>query len=54
MTLYETLDIKKNATKEQIKKAYRQKAQEAHPDRGGNPEDFHRISTAYTVQLYRR
>jgi len=51
MTLYETLDIDKKATKEQIKKAYRKKAQEAHPDRGGNPEDFHFISIAYTTLM---
>ena len=51
MDLYEALNINKSATKEQIKKAYRWKAKGAHPDRGGNAEDFHRISTAYTVLM---
>ena len=51
MGLYEALNINKSATKEQIKKAYRKKAQKAHPDAGGNAEDFHLISTAYTVLM---
>ena len=51
MTLYETLDIDKKATKEQIKKAYRKKAQKAHPDAGGNAEEFHSISIAYTTLI---
>ena len=51
MDLYEALNINKTATKEQIKKAYRKKAQKAHPDRGGKPEEFHKLSVAYTVLM---
>jgi DnaJ homolog subfamily A member 2 len=35
--------VTKDATTEQIKKAYRKKALKEHPDRGGDPERFHRI-----------
>jgi len=51
MILYEYLGLDKTATKEQIKKAYRKKAQKAHPDRGGKPEEFHKLSVAYTVLM---
>jgi curved DNA-binding protein CbpA len=37
---YRLLDIPFNATEEQIKKAYRKKAKEYHPDTGGNKETF--------------
>lgn len=48
---YDTLGIQRGATPEEIKKAYRKKALQAHPDR--NPDDpkaaeeFKRISEAY-------
>lgn len=51
---YESLDISRDADESEIKKAYRQKAKELHPDR--NPEnrakaeeDFKRIAEAYEV-----
>lgn len=43
---YELLEVPKDATTEQIKKAFRKKALKEHPDRGGNPERFHRIKEA--------
>lgn len=43
---YQLLEVTKDATTEQIKKAYRKKALKEHPDRGGDPERFHRIKQA--------
>lgn len=37
--LYETLGVEKDATMDQIRKAYRKKAMKAHPDKGGDPEE---------------
>jgi len=50
-TLYTWLDIPEDATKDQIKRAYRAKAMECHPDRGGDPEVFSKISEAHTVLM---
>jgi len=48
MDYYSILGVPKNATPEQIKKAYRQKAKEYHPDKpNGNAEQFKRINEAY-------
>lgn len=49
MSHYETLGISKNASTDEIKKAYRKLAVQHHPDKGGNEEDFKRISNAYEV-----
>ena len=49
---YEVLDVAKSATPEEIKKAYRKKALEWHPDRNKSPEaevKFKEINKAYEV-----
>lgn len=48
-TLYEDLDVTPESTPEEIKKAYRKKARESHPDQGGDPEEFKKISKAYEI-----
>jgi DnaJ family protein A protein 2 len=35
---YDLCGVEKDATTEQIKKAFRKKALRAHPDKGGDPE----------------
>lgn len=44
---YDILGVADDATTAQIKTAYRQKARVAHPDRGGDPDHFRVIQTAY-------
>lgn len=46
---YKILGISKNATDEEIKKAYRKLALKYHPDRGGDTEKFKEINEAYQV-----
>ena len=50
-TLYTWLEIPEDATKEQIKRSYRTLAKQHHPDRGGDPELFSKISEAHTVLM---
>lgn len=48
MNPYRTLGVKKNATEEEIKEAYRTLAKQHHPDvEGGNEEKFKQINEAY-------
>jgi curved DNA-binding protein len=49
MDYYSTLGIGKNATDDDIKKAYRKLAMKHHPDRGGDEATFKRISEAYDI-----
>ena len=48
-THYQVLDVQPTATKEEIKKAYRQLVKPHHPDKGGNPLMFLRLTEAYEV-----
>lgn len=46
---YKTLGVSKNATADEIKKAYRKLARENHPDAGGDEEKFKDVNEAYEV-----
>jgi DnaJ-class molecular chaperone len=47
--LYDELGIAKNASIDEIKKAYRRAAMQHHPDKGGDEKKFKAISNAYEV-----
>jgi DnaJ-class molecular chaperone len=47
MDYYSTLGLKRGASDEEIKKAYRSMAMKHHPDRGGDEKKFKEISQAY-------
>ena len=44
---YSVLGLKKSASQEDIKSAFRGKALETHPDKGGDPEEFRKVREAY-------
>ena len=46
---YNNLNVSKDSTPNEIKKAYRKLAIKHHPDKGGDPEQFKKISVAYDV-----
>ena len=43
---YQVLNIARNASKEEVKKAYRKLAHKYHPDKGGDEKRFKEISEA--------
>jgi curved DNA-binding protein len=45
--LYQTLGVNRDATADEIKRAYRKLASKHHPDRGGDTQTFQEIQTAY-------
>lgn len=47
--LYETLEVEKDATPKEIKKAYFRLSKTHHPDKGGDEHKFKEISAAYEI-----
>lgn len=47
MNYYDILGVAKNATPEEIKKAFKKKAMQHHPDKGGNADQFKQINEAF-------
>ena len=48
-TLYETLGVARTASADEIKKAYRKKLLQDHPDKGGSKATFQRVKAAFDV-----
>lgn len=46
---YSMLGVERDADETAIKAAYRKKVKTAHPDTGGDPDEFGRISTSYDL-----
>lgn len=46
-SIWTLLGVSSRATEEELKAAYRKKAIETHPDRGGDAETFRRVVAAY-------
>ncbi|MGA7203249.1 MAG: J domain-containing protein, partial [Specibacter sp.] len=49
LTHYQVLGVPSTATEREIKIAYRKAARIAHPDHGGDPAVFRKITEAYEV-----
>ncbi|MDP8970821.1 MAG: J domain-containing protein [Actinomycetota bacterium] len=47
--LYEILGVSRDASEDDIKRAYRQRARNLHPDTGGDTEQFKQLTAAYEV-----
>lgn len=48
-THYDTLGVPPDASADDIKGAFRRKAQQVHPDRGGSDEEMAKVNRAYAV-----
>lgn len=48
---YEILGVRRDASDDQIKSAYRRRAKTTHPDSGGAPDAFSRVQKAYELLL---
>lgn len=46
---YNLLGVSKTASEDEIKRAFRKKAHELHPDKGGDAEKFKKVNEAYQV-----
>lgn len=49
MDYYSTLGLNKNASKQDIRKAYKKLSMRHHPDRGGDENQFKKINEAYSI-----
>ena len=45
------LGLDRDFTPQDLKKAYRRKAAQTHPDMGGSEAEFHEVNTAYELLL---
>ena len=46
---YNTLGVSANAGTDEIKKAFKERAKETHPDKGGSAEEFDKVGKAYRL-----
>ncbi|HKO47215.1 MAG TPA: J domain-containing protein [Polyangiaceae bacterium] len=53
-SIWQTLGLESGATVLEIKRAYRARAMQTHPDRGGSAEEFRAVQSAYESALKRR
>ena len=49
MDHYQILGVSKDASQQDIKKAYRKLAMKHHPDKGGDEQKFKQIQASYSV-----
>ena len=45
---YDVLDLRRDATDNEVKKAFKKAVLKAHPDKGGSSEMFNMVNEAYT------
>lgn len=53
-SIWQILGLEPSATLSEIKRAYRVRALETHPDRGGTADEFRKVQSAYERALERR